>query len=263
MFELPLIRLDKLEYLQKMQAGELYMRNSFYYQTLEQIDIARSDPYDGSLPTDGVIKMPAFGSKESQIQNPRIVMGDTFIKCFFYYSEQECTKTSSGEYLLLLSEDSKTELSSFNQDFALVIVSPNRFIEQVERACLQNQSKLWYSSIDYIDREEMTKLTEEFVKALQSEKELINPSFYKDKRFSKQQEFRICARHPYRSISAPLIDRGLEYFKIAPTVVDEVFSIDIGSIESISFIIPFARLIDQTIIIKANENSIRLSSEVC
>ena len=111
MFKLPLIRVDSLEYLQKMQAGELFMRNSLYYQALEQDDSVRSDPFDGSLPIEGVVDIPFMKSKDSLIHEPRVMTGNTFIKCFYNYSDRDCKKISQEEYSLTISDDSMSEIN--------------------------------------------------------------------------------------------------------------------------------------------------------
>ena len=87
MFELPMIRVDGKEYLERLQKGEFFMRSSLYYQGLDGKDTARSDPFDGAIPATGNSGFPFSQLGISDIRNPRIMMGNTFIKCFFYYNK--------------------------------------------------------------------------------------------------------------------------------------------------------------------------------
>ena len=89
MFELPMIRADEKEYLERLQSGEFYMRSSLYYQALDSTDTARSDPYDGAIPAPNPTGFPFSKLGISNISHPRIMMLHTFVKCFFHYNKTD------------------------------------------------------------------------------------------------------------------------------------------------------------------------------
>ena len=238
------------------------MRNSLYYQALEQDDSVRSDPFDGSLPIEGVVDIPFMKSKDSLIHEPRVMTGNTFIKCFYNYSDRDCKKISQEEYSLTISDDSMSELITFKQDHALIIVDPVRYLDQIEQACQKQKASLYYSNVEYLDREELGLRTNELVCAVEHDQPVKHPSFYKNKRFSKQQEFRLCISYPYINISTRLTEQGQEYFILDRSVADETYTIYVDSIMGISFIIPLAQLIQRPIIARVVGNQIHFSSEV-
>ena len=252
MFELPMIRVDGKEYLERFQKGEFFMRSSLYYQGLDDRDTARSDPYDGAIPATGSIDSPFLKLGISNIRNPRIMMGHTFIKCFFYYNEMECRKLQEGVYILCLTNDARKALSDFESSYALIILSPTQFVEQVNKACEREGLKLWYADVEYRTSEELQQIEIDFITG-RSKK---HPSFYKRMEFQNQQEFRFCVRVPYKHISETKTSNGIEYQLIDSKAKEETYILNIGSLENISCMLPMSEMLSYPVIVDINNKMV-------
>lgn len=258
MFEIPMIRVDQKEYLERLQEGEFFMRSSLYYQTLDEKDTARSDPYDGTIPSVDPTGFPYSELGVSGITKPRIMMGHTFIKCFFYYNKTDCHQIQNGVYLLTMTADARNALSDFSSSYALIILKPSQFVEQVNLACQKAGLKLWYSEVGYLTSEELDQRRVEFLTGQST----THPVFYKNKAFQFQQEFRFCVRVPYRHISETKTLNGIEYQMIDLEAKDETYTLHIGNLKSISCILPMSELLKYPVVVDTNNREVSFLREV-
>lgn len=258
MFEIPMIRVDQKEYLERLQEGEFFMRSSLYYQTLDHKDAARSDPYDGTIPSDNLTGLPFSELGIAGITNSRIMIGHTFIKCFFYYNKTDCHQLQNGVYLLTMKADARNALSNFSSSYALIILKPSEFVEQVSRACHKEEVNLRYSEVEYLTSEELDQRSVEFLTG-QSK---THPVFYKNEFFRSQQEFRFCVQVPYKHISEPKILNGIEYQMINLEAKDETYTLHIGSLKSISCILPMSEMLNYPVVVDTSKREVSFLSEV-
>lgn len=260
MFEIPMIRVDQKEYLELLQEGEFFMRSSLYYQTLDDKDIARSDPYDGTIPSSDPTGFPFSELGISGITKPRIMIGHTFIKCFFYYNKTDCHQLQNDVYLLTMTADARNALSDFSSSYALIILKPSEFVEQVSQTCQKEAVDLWYSEVEYLTSEEFNQRGIEFITG-QSRR---HPVFYKNKDFQSQQEFRFCVRVqvPYRHISETKTLNGIEYQMIDLEAKDETYTLHIGNLKSISCILPMSELLKYPVVVDTNNRGVSFLREV-
>lgn len=258
MFEIPMIRVDQKEYLELLQEGEFFMRSSLYYQTLDDKDVARSDPYDGAIPSGNLTGFPFSELGISGITKPRIMMGHTFVKCFFYYRKTDCHQLQNGVYLLTMTADARNALSDFSSSYALIILKPSQFVEQVSLTCQKDALKLWRSEVKYLTSEELDQKSVEFL-AGQSR---IHPVFLKNKLFQSQQEFRFCVQVPYKHISEPKILNGIEYQMIDLEAKNETHTLHIGSLKNISCILPMSEILKYPVVVDTNNRGVSFLREV-
>ncbi len=256
MFELPMLRVDKKEYLERLQAGEFFMRSSLYYQGLDYKDSARSDIFDGCIPA----KVEDFPYSEfgiSKPENSRLMIGNTFLKSFFIYKENDCHIIQENVYLLTISDDAKNALSNFSEEHVIMIMSPCELVEKVNNICEKESLKLWYSEVEYLDYKEMNKRKIEFLTG----KSMKNPVFYKDVEFKYQQEFRFCIKYPYKNISIIKNKHGIDYQIISQNALYETHTINIGNISNISIIVPLSKILKYPVIVDMNEKKISFLNE--
>lgn len=252
MFELPMIRIDGKEYLERLQEGEFFMRSNLYYQSLDGKDAARSDPYDGAIPATKLAGFPFAEFGISGITNPRIMMGHTFVKCFFYYRRTDCHQIQDGVYILTMKTDTRKALAEFISSHALIILNPSQLVEQVNQECEKRALKLWYGEVEYLTDEELRKrkiglLTRSCRK---------NPCFYKSADYQEQQEFRFCVRVPYKHISEVKTLNGIEYFTIDLEAKDETYTLNIGSLKNISCILPISEILNYPVLVDSNSKKV-------
>ena len=258
MFELPMIRVDGKEYLERLRRGEFFMRSSLYYQTLDSKDTARSDPYDGAIPAPKLTGSSFSELGISNFRNPRIMIGHTFIKCFFYYDKTDCRQIQDGVYLLSMTADTKKALSEFSSLYALIILKPSQLVEQVSLTCQKEALKFWYSEVEYLTSEALEQRRIEFLTG-QSK---IHTVFYKNIDFQSQQEFRFCVQVPYKHISKSKNLNGIEYQMIDLEAKEETFTLNIGSLKNISCILPVSEMLNYPILVDVNNKQISFLREV-
>ena len=258
MFELPMIRVDDKEYLERLQEGEFFMRSSLYYQTLDGKDTARSDPYDGAIPSGNPTGFLFSKLGISGIRNPRIMMGHTFVKCFFYYGKTDCHQIQDGVYILSMTADARKALSAFTSSHVLLILNPSQLVEQVDQACKKQALKLWYSDAEYLTPEELAQREVEFITGQST----VHPVFCKNKDFQSQQEFRFCVKMPYKHISESKFLNGIEYQMIDSEAKDETYTLDIGSIKNISCILPMSEMLKYPVVVDTTNKEVSFLREV-
>lgn len=76
-WKLPILLVADKKYLETLQSGKLFMKNSFYYQRIENNDTQRGDVYDSAIPSN-LFEFP-------DTKNGRLTFLITYIKCFFHY----------------------------------------------------------------------------------------------------------------------------------------------------------------------------------
>lgn len=222
MFEFPLIRFDNKEWLEKLQNGDFYMRNSLYYQRLEVSDQARRDPFDGAIPfpdANGVMK----NLSGQETSNERLMLLDRFIKCFYQCTAEDFVYVGGNLWKLKLSEKTMKMAAEFKSDSAMLILSPADFIEQIKKACAKNQKEMWYGNVEYFNKADYSTAVRSL---FENPNEDYKLPFYKDERFYDQKEFRICIQHPF----VPRDDKR-RWMELAASLGKISYSLDVGSLE--------------------------------
>lgn len=219
MFEFPLIRFDDKPWLEKLQNGEFYMKNSFHYQKKEAEDLARSDPFDGSIPfpdVNGVMK--AISGKE--ITNERLIVLDRFIKCFYHCTSTDFILTDGGLWKLKLHEDMVKE---FKSDSAMLIFAPSSLVKQIVKKCNQDQELVWWGDVQYFNYDDYPEIARTL---LENPSEGYKVPFYKNSKFSRQKEFRICVSHPFEGM-----DDTAVYQEVPSSIIESSHTITIEPME--------------------------------
>lgn len=259
-FELPLLRVDKKEYLEDLRRGKLYLRNNLYYQRLEADNEVRSDPNDGSLPTEGIVESPSIDGKT--LRNMRITQGNAYIKCFYHYKQEDVVKINERYYRLTIPEEAKQSLMSFGSDHVMVISSPIIFTSRIEEAALKAGDTSHCENVEYFDEKGIRNKTIEFINGLNNGVMTSNPIFCKDIKYKDQQEFRVCVRHLRNDLLSTKISYGIEYYDITQEYIDTPYTINIESIEDISCIIDLKDLIEGSLVIDVVEKRYMLEKVV-
>src|SRR5699024_3649048 len=117
-------------------------------------------------------------------------------------------KLQEGVYILCLTADVRKALSDFASSYALIILSPAQFVEQVSKDCEREGVNLRYSDVEYRTPEELQQIEVDFIMGRSKR----HPSFYKRMNFQNQQEFRFCIQVPYKHISTIKTQNGIEYY---------------------------------------------------
>lgn len=223
MFEYPLIRFDNKIWLEKLQNGEFYTRTSFYYQSIEENDLARSDPFDGSIPypnKDEIMKK--LTGKETR--NGRIVLPDRFIKCFYCCDSEDFEEVNNRIIKLKLSKESMETIKEFNTDSAMIIFNPSEFINQIKKECYKMKKRLWYGHVKYCEETQYSELLLSFP---MDDSEINKLPFYKSKKFAHQKEYRFSIEH---SIGVKFGNKI--WTEIPSSINDLSFTLNIGSLEN-------------------------------
>lgn len=243
---LPFLRLDSEEHLIALQEGEFFMRPLLYYQILEECDYARNDPYDGSIPTH-LVKFPSAQLGIHEVKHPRIILGNSFVKCFFTYKCSSFRAIEDGKFELTLSSDDIDALRQFSCSHALVIANPIKFIYQVQVACEKNYEQLYYGNVLYKTDKELLSLELDLINQTHQN---TNPAFIKNIRYKNQSEYRFCIIHPIKSMYRSNSNQNnIEVYNIKDDVKEETYTINIGSIRDISYIVPFDLITSYPIIL--------------
>ena len=157
------------------------------------------------------------------------MMGNTFRKCFFRYNKMNCGKLQEGIYILCLTADVRKALSDFASSYALIILSPAQFVEQVSKACEKEGLALYCSDAEYRTPEELQQIGADFIMGCSKR----HPSFYKRTSFQNQQEFRFCVRVPFKHISKIKMQSGIEYYLMDSKEKAETYTLNIVRLKNI------------------------------
>ena len=239
----PLLRVDKREYLEDLQKGNLFMRSNLYYQKMD-CDKERGDIYDGAINGDWLSIDIPIEMQDNKISNHRIVMGNCFIKSFFQYVDDEVEKAGEYAYKYSASEKSQEVLVKFNDaDAIMIIMDTGAFIRQFEDACNSKRIRYWYGNVDYMDEESIRDLQETQVQSL-----LLNIAFIKRKKYSNQQEFRLVVQHSLSKESdETLYKQGIA--QLDKSIIDMPFEVNMGRIDDYSVILPLKEFLGRSIFI--------------
>ncbi len=114
-------------------------------------------------------------------------------------------------------------------------------VKQFESACDAESLSYLYSDIQYLTDKERKEQESD----LWSNKSITHPALTKNERFKHQQEFRFCVNIPFEEGE-----------------IRDSLTINIGSIENISCIIPFSDFMKHPILIDINKKECSLITEV-
>ena len=244
-FKYPLLLVAEREFLESFQSGNLYMVNCLHYQQIEKEDPQRGDKYDGA------VKCTSSNYYDEQllknVENPRLMILSTYIKCFYHFKDNDMQKINDNEYHFTISKESADELKSFHKEYALIIYDVPKFIERFNDACKRKKiiSNYFYSDITYIDDEEYPKYEKELIRKILGEKTegVTKPTFLKRKKYSAQQEFRI-------SVSLHMEEPPDNAIGIRPP---RTISFSMKGIEDISTIVNLQGIIDKPYILRSSK----------
>lgn len=262
MIEFPLLRVDKKEYLESLLAGEFYMRNSLHYQTIEDKDAARNDPFDGSLPTDEVIDFPNILGDGTTITRGRLMAGNSFIKCFYSCNTKEVTVIDDHKYLIKIPNVNKKALMDFRSDSVMLVSSPNKLIERISTECQSCGYKLFCGAVCYLNKQQMEEQTIKFIENFINRKKSTHPAFYKDISYAPQKEFRFCIDKDFSFDEKHISKEGVPYFTMDKSLANETTILNIGDISDIACILSFDDLINHPLIVDMKRETIFISEEV-
>lgn len=237
----PLIRVDNKDFLEQLQQGELFMRNSLYYNSGDSTDTARTDKFDGSYPTTPVQTFLNKDLYNLNLNNSRFMMIDAFVKCFFHYYPKNAEKYGRTGLRYRISDASRKELSSFGSDSVMIIFDAKAFYTQFETACQQQNIEYNYCDVTYLSKDERNK---ESMKLINLNPNTLNPAFVKEKRFSYQQEFRLYIKHQLNNVTEHITENGMPYVFIPEETAKQSVTINIGDISEYSAIVSFDEFIN-------------------
>jgi len=232
----PLLRFDNEKWLKEYAKGHIFLRNLLYYQSMEEIDAARFDPFDGALPVSAPNLFTEYQQDSNiEIKHLRLMNPNIFVGCLFSYDMNNVRHTECGQTVIHLSDENVKAAKEFAKDSVLVIFDRVEFERRITEAINRNGVKCLHHKVfykDYSDRKAIGVLENEFISGQRAREEI---PFIKDIRFRFQQEYRICCEYQ-NSIADSLAD---EYIKLEREVKEQTRFFEINSIEDISRIIPF------------------------
>ena len=199
-FTLPIIRADDKVYLEELQRGELFMRNALYYQDDEEKD-SRNDPYDSAVPVKNILEIktdPEIGP----VNHERLFGFGWFIKCFYQFKLSDLHRKNDGSYCLRMSDESKDWLSSLGKEYVIIIFNTRKFMQRFYTYCDSSGLRNLASPVSYLDDTEYREYSLAFVHEMLNvyagkdlSQKLISPLLCKRKKYSINQEFRVCVHY--------------------------------------------------------------------
>lgn len=247
---LPIVRISEKMYLDDLQNGKLFMRNLQYYQFLECDDLARSDPFDGAIPTPGMI--PKILEKSPEIskvnlQTSRITTFNTYVSCFFGIKPHQIDSTGC----IRISPDIANELRKFNCEYA-IIIDLNRFAERLQKIVETEQPMLNFGHVTYLSKQDYDTELNNLLHYIPTSQPL---EFLKQSRFANQQEFRIsCKKNDslYQELcSADSSNSGVSVSpEMAKRISNSHIDIEIGPIQEFSWIVKLSDLLEGKIAVR-------------
>lgn len=247
---LPIVRISEITHLDELQNGTLFMRNLQYYQQLEQDDLARSDPFDGAIPTPGMTPKVLEKSPEKSevnLKTSRITTLNTYASCFFAIKPHQID--SSG--CIKIPPDIANELRKFNCEYA-IIIDLSRFAKRLQKIKETEQPSLNFRYVTYLSELDYDIELNNLLHYGSTSKPL---EFLKQNRFANQQEFRISCKNNdsiYRELcsassSNPVVSVSPE---MAKQISSSHIDIEIGPIHEFSWIITLSDLLEGKIAIR-------------
>lgn len=203
--------------LQKLQAGQLYMKNLKYYVNLEKEkdDEAVGDKYDGQMVLQDVkISMFTVDTHEfvARFDAPAVSMNLGYLDCpvfcmFMFDFRNHVDEHLSGDNLTVkyqFTEEQLAKMPTFG-DSVLIIKNGDEFINRVKKGLLDAGYGFTRDHVQYYGFNNL-----EHLKQVQKDNSRI--AFWKRDKYSYQQEYRLLV-HDF---------------------IDDCLSVDIGDISDIS-----------------------------
>lgn len=191
--DLPLIKFQKAEIIEKLQHGQFYVKTLDYYRKLEQEtgDADIGDAFEAMLPVDDVFVLcHELGVNHIDHGFLRTEESDDFVFCMF--SPQ--TISDSFEFT-----DNQKEKMGVLGDTALVILDREEFKRRVFTSIESRGYEVYYSQVYYFE-ENKTNL-DFYISLLHG---MWNIAFWKRMRYSYQSEGRFVIR-PNRQVEDHII----------------------------------------------------------
>lgn len=194
-----LMKFGKEKSLKSLQSGLMYMKNLAYYvgQEKKDSDDVIGDQYDGvMLMQDMQINIKDIATKNVlvSINAPKATMDFGYMKypvfCMFRYDERNklSETTEDGQELFEFSPEQVRYMPEFG-DSVLVIKDADEFIRRVA-AALQKEGLIHArGNVRYFDGNDL-----EYFQDVKDEP--VHTAFWKRKKYSYQQEFRILIDKP-------------------------------------------------------------------
>ncbi len=188
---LPTLIMAKDVFLNKLQKGEVYLKNCLYYQQMEY-DEQRGDKYDSGIPS----KLFSF----KDVTNGRITIPSAYIKSFFQYKPQNVKMLSETQLAFYIPDNSAKslkKLSETTEGNALLIWDTKEFISRFVKKCDELNMKYCFSPVEYVDDSQYADCEEMLIQGINEQRDcVLNPVFIKRKSYEPQQEFRIAVVFP-------------------------------------------------------------------
>ena len=240
-YNCPLLLVAKYEYLDSFQNGNFFMKNSFYYQELDDKDLQRGDKYDSAIKC-GYDEFEIPQEVKECTKNPRILSGDSFIKCFFEYSLYDAMLLPNKQIAYYIPQKSQEALLSFDEEYAL-LVDKKEMINLFIKACEEENYKCFYGNVEYIDDVEYEKIKLSIMESFKDKtfESIKHPALLKRVKYKAQQEFRFC-------VSKKLTVKSIENTSLNMVSYKDSITLKIDGLNKISTIVKLKDIIDTPII---------------
>lgn len=212
-----LLKFGKKENLEKLQAGQLYMKNLQYYVDLEKTtsDESVGDMYDGQMMfQDVTVSMYTVDKNEflGTLKAPTASMNLGYLKCpvfcmFIFDYRNYTSEELHGDNLKVqykFTEEQLEKMPNFGE-YVLIINDGDEFVKRVTKGMLKQGIGFSRDLVQYYGFNNI-----EHVKQVQKDNSRI--AFWKREKYAYQQEYRW----------------------LAHTEVDDFLSVDIGDISDIT-----------------------------
>lgn len=247
----PLLLVAKKEYLESFQQGNFFMKNCLYYQSLEDDDLQRSDKYDSALKC-GYDEFGIPKEVKEITRNPRLVLGDSYIKCFFAYSKENIIDISPNRIAYFIPPKSQEALIGFSEEYALII-DKNELINRFSKSCEDHNYKYYFDDVEYLTHEALETKKKQIIESVinRSAVNLKHLTFYKQLKFSAQQEFRFCVKRDFDFKSTKTYNNN---FLTGTINYNDSITLDLGKLDDISTLVKLKELIDYPVIYDKKKN---------
>lgn len=190
-----LMKFGSKENLEKLQAGQLYMKNLKYYVNLEKAtsDEDVGDKYDGQVMLQDVkVSMVTVDADEfiTQFDAPAASLELGYLKCpvlcMFMYDYRNHTKEEIiGDTLKVRYEFNEEQLRKMPNfgEYVLIVKNGNEFVDRIKKGLLA--ANVGYTR-DFVQYYETNNL--EHLRQVQCDNSRI--AFWKRQKYSYQQEYR-------------------------------------------------------------------------
>ena len=170
-WKLPILLVADKKYLETLQSGKLFMKNSFYYQRIENNDTQRGDVYDSAIPSN-LFELP-------DTKNGRLTFLELRVPPRSAVNLKEISQSTDG--------------------YALLIYDTEKFVNRFVESCKKCDLRYCFFDVDYIETEQYLATEQAIVNMIKTGKgSAENPIFLKRKKYEAQQEFRIAINCPER-----------------------------------------------------------------